>query len=78
MVPCLAPDQKMARTKKVPNDQKINFGIIKFFGLFFVKKRHNLSFPRITYDIVFPQKIVPEWKPERNSEAITDFSRLYG
>ena len=31
-------------------------GIIKFFWSFFVKKQHNVSFPRITYDIVFSTK----------------------
>ena len=64
-------------TKKSCKWPKNQFGIIKFFGVFFVKKRHNLMFPRITYDIVFStKKMVPECKPEWNREAIMVFSRL--
>ena len=49
----------------------------KMFWSFFVKKQHNLSFPRITYDIVFfHKKMVLKCKPEWNREAITVFSRL--
>ena len=63
---CLAPDQKTVRTKKVANDQKNQFGIIKFFGPVFVKQ-HNLSFPRIKYDIVFSTKI---WCLSANQSGI--------
>ena len=45
----------------------------KIVWSFFIKKRHNLSFPRITY---FQKKMVLGCKPEWNREAITDFSRL--
>ena len=57
---CLAPDQKMVGSKKVANEQKINHKIL-------VKERHNLSFPRITYDIVFSTK---KWRLSANQSGI--------
>ena len=46
---CLVFDQEMVRSNKVTNDQ--------FGNIFFYKKKHNLSFSNITYDIIFfPQK----------------------
>ena len=46
---------------------KKKFGIIKNFGLFFVKKRHILSFPKMTYDIVFSTK---KWCLSANQSGI--------
>ena len=57
----LAPDQKMVGTKKGCKWSKNQFGIIKFFGLFFVKKQHYLLFPKITYDILFSTKLDTNW-----------------
>ena len=52
---CLAPDQKIVRTKKVANDQKLIWHQKHFWSVF-VKKWRNLLFPRITYGIVFSTK----------------------
>ena len=46
---------------------------MQFFGK---KKDIKMSSPKMTYDIIFPQKMVPECKPEWNREAIMVFSRL--
>ena len=43
----------------------------KNFWSFFVKKRHNLSFPRITYDIVFSTK---KWCLGANQSGIEKLS----
>jgi len=53
---CLAPDEKMVVTKKVANDKEKSIWHHKNFWSFFVKKRDNLLFPRLTYDIVFSTK----------------------
>jgi hypothetical protein len=66
---CLAPHQKMVRTKKVANDQKINLASYKLLVFFFVKKRHNLLFPKITYEIVFSSK---KWCLSANQSGIEE------
>jgi len=62
---CLAPDQKMVGTKKLQMIKKPIWHH-NIFWSFFVKKRRSLLFPKIPYDIAFPQKMVPECKPEWN------------
>ena len=48
---CLAPDQKRVGPKKLQMIKK-SIWHRKFFWAFFVKKRHNLSSSRITYDFL--------------------------
>jgi hypothetical protein len=63
---CLAPDRKMVGPKKVANDQKFILHH-KIFWSFFVEKQHNLSFPRLTYGIVFSTK---KWCLSANQSGI--------
>ena len=74
---CLAPNQKMVRTKKVSNHRKINLASQNFFSLFHVKKRTITYEVKSSCSVVFStRKGLLECKPEWNREAVTVFSRL--
>ena len=66
---CLAPDQKIVRTKKVANNLKINLAP-KQMLVFFVEKNYItfrvFSFTNITCDIIFfTIEWLPQFKPEK-------------